>query len=435
MKTKLTEGSVVTITDVKRNHSIHSEYYDANDPIAGSKGKDGLDDLNLNAIVNPDESEAQKARDLQTAEDAKLANQGLTETAEAKLAREAEEAAAKGGQGSGTEDEEEEEESAITLDTDGNQVDEQGNIVKTKEVLAQEAASLEEANNIPLIDELISTSGIQILDENGKPKVYEDTIEGIIKYNNDLAELKFKQREKDLFKAFPDVEKYLQAKIKGIPDSEFFGNKLTDWKSVVLDEANLEQQFDVIVKDLEAKGFSKERAIKSATRTKDSGKDVLLEESKLSLESLQSNQVQTEKLKVEKEIETTKLAQEKRDAYWNNVSKIITSGKIGQYVIPEADRKAFDEYVSLAADDNGNSAAAIARAKQSLEEKLILDYYNFKGKKFDGLVSTAITSEKADTLRQRIAKAKMTKGNGANENGTGNTVNLKDIRLENIQRT
>ncbi len=444
MEKQLTEKLLnVTITDVKKNHSIFNEYNNINDPISGYKGKDIGEDIILDNVILGDTNPTLLAEQQKREEDRIFAEKEKqisinvegnevdgngkvlrtkadidtninNETPEQKLQRELLE-----------------KKDEIKLDTDGNQVDEEGKIVKTK-------LQLEEEKNIenelpPLVDEIIQTSGITILGEDGKPKVYDDTTEGIIAYVNDLANYKLLQSQKELFKAYPDVEKYLDAKIKGIPDNEFFGTKLTDWKSVLLDETNENQQLDLVIKDLESKGIEKDRVIKMAQRIKDSGKDVLLEESKLSLQSLKSNQVINEKKKQEDFENYQKEQNQKVTDHWTNVEKIIIAGKIGEYLIPEADRKSFNDYVSLAADDDGNSAAMIARNKQSLEQRLLLDYYTFKGMNFDTLAKRAVDNKNANSLRDRIAK---NNNNGKNDRvfDANTTINLNELNLNNIIR-
>lgn len=429
MKNKLTEQLPnVTITDVKRNHSIHSEYYSANDPIAGSKGKDGLDDLNLGDITlgdqNPDLLRDQKQRD-------DVAEIALAQAEKDRIALE-EANKNKGGEvdnDKGDRDTPEE----VKLDEQGNQIDVLGNIIKTKEVLDQEQAKINEANYVPLINEIISTSGVEIIGEDGKPKVYEDSVEGILQYNNDLAELKARKNEEELFKRFPKLKNYLEAQIKGIPDSDYFGSRLADWKNIEIDETNLDQQLDIVVKGFEARGIDKDRAVKMAQRIKDSGKDVLLEESKLSLTDLQGIQTSTEKEKTQKQEEYNRIQEEKITSYWKKVNEVVISGKLEEYTIPESDRKAFNDFVSLAADDNGNSAAMIARDKMSLEQKLLLDYYVFKGGNLDALAKTTLGKQKVNSLRNRIVKINTTTQKGSDNNE--GQVKFNDLKLENIQRT
>ncbi len=432
MKTQLTERlSGKVITDVK-NYSTHNEYNDVNDVLAGGSGKGDNDNLTLENVIigdqDPDLAKQLEAKLLADEAKAKLEeetrlaelerNKGTLETPEQKLIREAKEL--------------EEKANEITLDTEGNQVDAEGKILKTKEILEQEALALEEANNVPLINEIIKTSGVEILDEAGKPKVYEDTVEGIIKYNNDLAEHKLRISQEQLFKDFPDVKKYLEAKIKGISDEDYFGSSLINWKSIKLDDKNLDQQFEIIVNNLENSGISKERAFKMATLIKDSGKDNLLEESKIALGDLQTKQLNIEKANKEQYEAESKVENEKIVAHWNKVSEVINSGKLGEYMIPEVDRKAFNDYVSKSVDENGNSAAMIARNKLTLEQKLINDYYTFKGMDFSVLAKNTINKQVVNNLRDRINKEKG--GVNVKLDDKGN-IKISDLTLENIVKS
>ncbi len=438
MKTQITEGLLnVTITEKKG----HSEYCETNTPTKGL-GKDNLDNLSLDNI-NLAENDPVLLEQRENAEREKqisINEEGNEVDGNGKVLRTKEQITESSNNETPADKEarlEQErlaqEQNQIILDKDGNQVDKDGKILKTKEVLAQEEIDRVALENIPLIEELITTAGVKILNEDGTPKVYEDTTEGIIQYANDLAELKLIQSQKELFKAYPNVEKYLQAQIKGIPDSEFFGNKLTDWKGTTLDEANEAQQLDIVIKELESKGYDKDRVIKMANRIKDSGKDVLLEESKLSLQSLKETQIAVETTKQEKYQEYIAQETAKAEAHWNKVGEIITGGKIGNYIIPEVDRKAFNDYVALAVDNNGNSAAMIARNKQTLEQKLLADYYNFKGMSFEGLAKIAVQTATVKTLRDRIPK-KDNNSTASKVTDGKTTINFNDIKLENVTK-
>lgn len=440
MEKKLTEqSSSSVITDVKRNHSIHSEYYAPATEGAGSRGK-GDDDLTLDRLrgeeIDPDLTKTLADRDEATRlakEAERIANGGKAsddkgnedETPEQKIAREEAERLA------------EEAKNNIKLDADGNQVDETGKIIKTKEVLAEEAKAAEENEEVelPLVDEILATTGIEILDENGKPKIYEDSVEGIIQATNDIVAHKLKLSQNQLFQDYPDVKKYLDAKLKGQTDEDFFANKLNDWKQVTINETDESQQLDIVIKGFEAKGYDKARAIKMATLIKDSGKDTLLQESKDVLKDLQTNQATAEAQAIEK-ANNAKIEREKKaNEYWNTVDSTIKAGKLGDYVIPEVDRKAFNDYVSLAVDDNGNSAAMIARAKLTLEQKLLNDYYLFKGMNFNDLAKNAVNKQKVDTLRKRIEKQSIAGARNLDHKTIDKGADLNDISLETIDRT
>lgn len=433
MKNNLTEGlQNVTITEIKRNYS---EYPPSNEPTLGlGKGEGDITLENILVEETPDQKAIREEQErtsqilinaegnevdgngkvLRTKEQIDSSNQ---ETPEQKLEREKLEA----------------EQNQVVLDTEGNQIDKEGKIIKTKEVLAQEALELENSQTT-LIEDVINTSGVVILDEDGKPKVYEDSVEGVIQYSNDLAEFKAKENEKELFNVFPQVKKYLEAQIKGITDEEYFGNKLTDWKAVKLDKENEAQQLDTVIKEYQSRGIEKDRAIKMANRLKDSGKDVLFEESEIALKSLQDTQDAVETAKNERIAAEQQRQEEVAKQHWTKVESTILSGKIGEYVIPEVDRKAFNDYVSLSADSNGNSAAMLARAKQTLEQKLLLDYYMFKGMDFNGLVKTSINNQKVQNLKNRIPKANNNSSQNNNTNQSNQSINFNDIKLENVQR-
>lgn len=312
------------------------------------------------------------------------------------------------------------------LNDKGDAVKEDGTVFKTK----AELDALEADEEVPLVNEVIQKVGLQPLDDKGKPIVYEDSVEGLIKLTNDLAAMKAKDAEKGLFTAFPKVEKYLKHIAAGGTDSTFFNLVKEDYSKVTIDDKNVEQQKQVLRADLIAKGFSSEKADKYIKRAEDASE--LLAESQDALKSRQKWQSDTD-AKVNAENDA-RIKQQEENAvkHWTAVQDVVVkTGKIKDVVIPEVDRKEFYQYIAMAVDDEGNSQAVIDAMNEDLETRLLTDFYRFKKYNLSSLVRDTTNKETVKKLRARMDKAKGT-GVGTSTTKEEPTTAATDISLDTL---
>ena len=371
-----------------------------------------LEGFNLEGIgsTSPQLTEQEKA-DKEAADKAKL-------DAEAKAKAEAEAAAKKKAEeanGGSSENEEEFfefENKKFKLDENGNALNEDGTVFKTKKEL-EDLLDNEESNEpAPLIDEVIQLNGIQILDEKtGIPKVYEDSIQGILEYTKDVAEFQIKQSQLEFFKKYPQVTELAKHIANGGSEEDFYKQKAASWKNFNLDITNENQLVDVITKDLLAKGFSKEDAAEMVTLYKDSNK--LEEKGKIAVESRRKEE---ERLEVEKQqkIKQQQIEQDKKiEAHWKEVSEVVKKGKLDKIVIPESDKDGFLKYISISVNEQGYSQYDLDEISDKLESDLQYKYLRYKKFDLSKLVKNAASSERVLSLRERLKK----QNNGTNNGG------------------
>lgn len=313
------------------------------------------------------------------------------------------------------------------LDKDGNALGTDGKVFKTK----AELDALEIADT-PLVTELITKSGYQPKDENGKPIEYEDSIEGLIKYNKDVAFHLANEEKKKLFSAYPDVEDYLQHRLRGGDPKEYFQKQNDAWIGVKLDTADEGMLTKAVVDNLMKTGMPRKDAEETAKLYKDTNK----------LKEFGENAYKT-LVKAEKDIKEAgdkeyqaALVKNQQDTqkYWEQRNEIVKKGKLHSISIPEADKESFFKFISAAVDEDGNSQAAYKRSELTPEQSLELDYLLFKGMNLSTLVSLAASKQNADGLRKRFTTRQKGAGGGA---GTGHeennpNPNSKNITIDNI---
>ncbi len=304
------------------------------------------------------------------------------------------------------------------LDKDGNALDKDGKVFKTKQEL--DAIELQD---IPLIDEVQEKSGYKILDETGKPKVYEDSVEGIISFANDIAAEKAKEFQKKFFTDFPEVKDYAQFLARGGKVEDYFKQQSESWTNIKFDDKDEAMLINIVVSDLMKKGFSKEQADFTAKTYKDTDK---LKEFGKAAYDRNIKEEKENKVKAENAYNQTLLEeQENTNKYWNNVNQVVNKGQINNITIPENERKDFFNYIGIAVDDNGNSKETLE--KLTLEQELFLKYLKFK--KFDA--SKLITSM-ANTLRVKSLRSRVVKGNQGVSGGEG--INKDEFKKSNSDK-
>lgn len=285
------------------------------------------------------------------------------------------------------------------INAEGNAVDEAGKVIKTKAEIEQIAAS-QEAPEVTLVEELITNSGFIPVDEKGRPKVYEDTTEGLLQANNDIAEMKFELSQKKFFEANPVLKEVYEAQQRGINPYDYLTKKATAWSNVKFDENNEALQTNIVVESLLKTGMSKENAELTAKMFKDTN------QLKAMSKEAHTNMVKFEKEADEKE-KTDYQARVKENevrtkAHWESVNDTIKNGKLHNINIPESERSDFFTFVSKAIDEDGNNQAAIEYSKLTPAQKLELDYIIFKKLDLNKLITVKANTDKVISLRQRV---------------------------------
>lgn len=284
------------------------------------------------------------------------------------------------------------------LDDKGNALDDKGAVFKTKEQLDQmESDDLE-----PLPQVIVKKLGYEVLDNKGKPKIYEDSEEGLVESVKDIANVMLEKYKKDFLESDPEFKEFVDYKSRGGKLEDFVQKKTSSWKSVKLDENNNAQLESVIMADLLATGIDKIQAEITIGLYKDSKN--LKDFGKAAYNRLVSHEDQVEKEEKEQFEIKQKEYEEKTKNHWSSMKTVIDTGNLKGIVIPESEKEAFYKYIAIAVDNKGNSQMNLDRLKLPPEQLLQLDYYQFKGFDLSKLIKDAANNVKVKGLRDRISK-------------------------------
>lgn len=309
-------------------------------------------------------------------------------------------------------------EDEILLDDNGNQVDEEGTIIKSAFDIAAEDT---------VVNSMHKYSGIVINDENGNPKIYEDSEEGFKALTDDIANAKLNESRDAFFAQNPTLLKVSKHLLAGHDLKSF--QEDVDYDK--LDIANLSDsdKEGYIRKSFEVKGLPKEQ-IDSMINLFKTGNS-LDSQLPLALTSLKEAQILADNQRDLEYQQVIEAEERKIEEHWENVSNVVNKGKLDKINIPDSEKQDFINYLSLAVDDKGNSQEAIDRSKQSLEDQLTYSYIRFKGGKIDNLVKQEANKNRVKSLKERI-KASQKSSTPVNDANKGITSGGKDVSIDEL---
>jgi len=183
---------------------------------------------------------------------------------------------------------------AYTIDEEGNAVDENGEVKYTKEDIDNMASDGDDTPSIEL-DKIIEDVAIPIYDEQGNKIEYENSEEGIKKYVSDVYRKAVDDGVSKVFETYPVVQDLINHFQLGGTIENF--NSVPDYSNVELNKDNEEQLKNIIVQARTMRGDRPEAIERYITAIKagDKDNDNLLEEATVELEYLNGVTEQTRK--------------------------------------------------------------------------------------------------------------------------------------------
>ena len=329
-----------------------------------------------------------------------------------------------------------------TVDKDGNVVDSNGNIFKEASQVSEwmkEFENVEETTSDISIDSIKAAIGIEITDDNDKPIVFDNTVEGIKSYIDSVIETS-KQEHYDtaintLYQKYPIVKDVINYYVANGNSLEGFG-QVPDRSGIEIDENNEAQQEQII---RTAWSERKQRGDVNSYINYLKSSGTLLATAKEELDGLKEADAQ-----YKRDIEAKAAAEEKEkietlERYWNGVHDIIKSRKIAGYQIPESIVITRDgQKLSVTPEDFFNYIYRVDKEGKSAYERdleaetpdvrrddeILRAYLKYVGGNYSNLVDMAINEKNVATLKLRakqhnasairVTKPKSTKPDGAN---------------------
>ena len=314
------------------------------------------------------------------------------------------------------------EDKTYTVDKDGNLVDEQGNVFKKAEEVKDwlKEFSVEDDNTEIDLAKIQEALDYEVTDEDGNAIEYENNIEGIKAYINDVIETSklehYETAVNTLYQKYPILKEVLDYYVANGNSLEGF-TKTPDRSNIQIDDNNEEQQIEII------KTLWKEQGIKGDVQQYINylkNASILTSTAKDALQTLQEMDKENKKA-FEAEAERKQQEDYEREVqHWTNIKNIIDSKEIAGYKIPDnitisrngqkvsVTPNDFFNYLYRVDNENKSMYQRDLEAedpKDSLNDAILRAYLKFTGGSYADLVNMAINQEKVNNLK---LKAKQT---------------------------
>ncbi len=350
-----------------------------------------------------------------------------------------------------------------TLNENGDALDKDGNVFKTKEEL-EELEKGGEDDDDPTggktedvsIEDIEKLSGIEI-HKDGKKVDYDISIEGLAKREQDIKEKFIKEGQtaaiNEFFNTNPDLYKaYLYKSKKGSLDG--FSNE-PFYQSVKLDQDNEEQLFNFIVDAEVKKGSTPDRAksiakfFKAENKLQEEGESaynylVNLEKSESEGFKKQEQKQIQERIKREKEFFGTYFDETGKEIIVNVENsvydKIVKKGKFGNFAIPESglkvknkdgtiatlSRKEVYDYVSKPVSKEGYTQAQVDEMNRmgNMDSMLYQYLLNMTNNDINQFIQRKILEEKGKTIKKRLSTKSTASQPHSRSQDTGKKIKL-----------
>lgn len=337
------------------------------------------------------------------------------------------------------------EDKTYTVDKDGNLVDDKGNIFKKAEEVKDwlKEFSVDESKDDEInLDNIQKALDYEVTDEEGNPITYENNIEGVKAYINDVIETSklehYETAINTLYQKYPILQEVLNYYIANGNSLEGF-TETPDRSNITIDDTNEEQQIEII------KTLWKEQGIKGdVTQYINYLKNasILTSTAKEALDTLKSIDAENKKAYEEEAERRKQESYEAEVEHWTNIKNIIDSKQIAGYKIPDSitisrngqkisvTPNDFFNYIYRVDNENKSAYQRDLEAEEPskrLNDEILRAYLKFTGGSYADLVNMAINQEKVNNLKLKAKQNANSKSIKINR--TTNTKQTKDIDL------
>lgn len=282
----------------------------------------------------------------------------------------------------------------VLTDEQGNQVNELGQIVKTKEDITNDIGLSDVLKN-----HITENYGFSFVDENNTPVNYPNTEEGHLALLEDTIAKTSNAAVSNFLSTNPllkDMYYHLQA---GKPLEEFT-TTVQDYTAVDVDTLSKEQKLAYIRQSYEKQGVKNFASILKLIENagdeqlNQSTSDALLTLNTLTEEQRTANEEAVRKQRAEEEKEVQK--------YWANVADVIKKGRLRNLTIPEQEKLNFYKYIAEPIDKEGNTRESVDASNEDTEFQLLVSYLRYNKYDFDKFIKTQAKADRLAALRQRV---------------------------------
>jgi hypothetical protein len=299
-------------------------------------------------------------------------------------------------------------------------VDANGNLLKDGVLFKEKGKfTINEDNTIELdqsdaiineIVEKVKLEGYNLVDDNGQPLSFEDTPDGFVSLANAIAAETYKNELQTFFNNFPVVADIVKHISNGGDVTNFLSSysNLKDYSKLEIKPEDTIGKKEVIKDYLTKVAKNPSDMVDYIMKAIEASGDVdaRFETSLNGLKEWQLKEEQNKQLELQRQKDEN---DRKVREHWEGVNTIIKKGTLGEFTLPEKDKDAFYKFIAHRADNDGNTAATIKYRSLSQEQKLMFDYLIYKDFNLEDVVKLKVAHAQAQTLKDKKVK-KLTLG-------------------------
>ena len=282
----------------------------------------------------------------------------------------------------------------VLLDAQGNQIDETGKIIKPASEVSVANTIIELSKNA-IEQEL----GFTLLDAEGKPKSYSNSVEGSTELLKDVATNATVNAVTAFLNSNPELKDVYFHLVNGGKLEEYTASNI-DYTAVDVTTLDRTGKLNYIKQSFEQQGLKNAGSlIKTLEQSSDEALTQAAADAIITLKQV------SEDAKVQREREYQLNQQKEAQAleeYWNNVNSVITNGKLKDINIPNAEKDDFFKYLAVPINSKGESQEMIDAEKEDNEDRLLLSYLRFKKFNLNDLVNLKAKTNRLEQLRSRV---------------------------------
>ena len=282
----------------------------------------------------------------------------------------------------------------VLLDAQGNQIDETGRILKP-------ASEVNVANTIIELSKnaIEQELGFTLLDSEGKPKSYSNSVEGSTELLKDVATNATVNAVTAFLNSNPELKDIYFHLANGGKLDDYTASNI-DYTAVDVTSLDRSGKLNYIKQSFEQQGLKNAGSlIKTLEQSSDEALTQAAADAIITLKQV------SEDAKVQREREYQLNQQKEAQAleeYWNNVNSVITNGKLKDINIPNAEKEDFFKYLAVPINSKGESQEMIDAEKEDNEDRLLLSYLRFKKFNLNDLVNLKAKTNRLEQLRSRV---------------------------------
>ena len=246
--------------------------------------------------------------------------------------------------------------------------------------------------------------------------IKDDSVEGIKKFYDKRDELVKEAAKKEFLSTDPDIEDLIKHKQEGGSIETWKAKKQAAEFNLEFKADDIDGKSNFLVDVYKQKGLSEKRAKLLVEGLKDDDELDAEVEKEAGAIKVYLQQQADQRIAAEKEV--ARIEQEEITKTVTQVNSIIKEGNLQNLVIPETDRKAFNEFVL-------SEKLTEKHEKLTLQQRLFIDYLVYKDFKVKGIEKQVATSSNKQTPRVRMSAT--TGGDGGTE---GKEWTLDELRAK-----